>query len=527
MKIIFNTYNEQPLIRVCAFQKQEHIDFKFKADDFAFFDMNGKALFPDVKKDKVWRIKIKKAHPARYEHYLILRESQNLKDMEQALEEYKVQDSQVLLKAVGGDIFIGAEEVSSNEKYLIMAGPFSSERQARHHSRNYNQLNHCRIHRQIVEDGRGTIEVYDSEYENFTETKNGVWLRPLHTEAYFQVSHFAINANEEQKIRHEDLFYQGALFIKIDEENSLTAINEISIESYLKGVLYSEIGQQAQLEYAKSMAIAARSQIFARIGQLHANEGFDFCSDSHCLRYYGKNYDCPAIDRAVAETKGLVLARAGKVCHAHFSYSCGGHTENTSGIWLDDDLDYIVGRFDGDEKDDLKLDLTKEKNVRQWIFSRPAVLCRINDQESGAMQKLSVDSFRWEVFYTRNELETIIQDKTGEDVGMIYEIIPISRGVSGRLKEVEILGSLKNVRIAGELNIRSAFSETYLNSSCFIVQPELDSDGIPLNFLFIGAGKGHGVGLCKVGANRMACNGKNHQEILTHYYEQCQIKRIY
>ena len=118
-------------------------------------------------------------------------------------------------------------------------------------------------------------------------------------------------------------------------------------------------------------------------------------------------------------------------------------------------------------------------------------------------------------------------EKTGEEIGIIYEIIPISRGVSGRIKEIEIFGSLKNVRISGELNIRSAFSETFLNSSCFIIQPETDSDGVPLSFLFVGAGKGHGVGLCKTGAAKMVSADIGHEAIINHYYEKCEIKRIY
>ena len=131
------------------------------------------------------------------------------------------------------------------------------------------------------------------------------------------------------------------------------------------------------------------------------------------------------------------------------------------------------------------------------------------------------------MFYTRNELEAIIYEKTGEELGIIYEIIPIARGASGRIREVEILSSLKNIKISGELNIRSALSVTLLNSSCFFVEAERDMDGVPINFTLIGAGKGHGVGLCKVGAAKMSMLGKNYTEILAHYFKKCDVKRIY
>jgi SpoIID/LytB domain protein len=173
------------------------------------------------------------------------------------------------------------------------------------------------------------------------------------------------------------------------------------------------------------------------------------------------------------------------------------------------------------------MNLSTEKDIEKWILGKPEVNCRIDDKGMNSSQKLLADSFRWEVFYTRKELQKILTEKTGEDLGIIYEIIPLNRGVSGRIKEIEILGSLKNIKIAGELNIRSAFSETFLNSSCFIIQTEPDLDGIPMSFLFVGAGKGHGVGLCKVGAVKMATENAGHEEILRHYHEKCEIKRIY
>ncbi len=527
MNIKIKTQYNQPLIHVCAFENQDHVDLRFKKEYFKLIDVDGNSLFDNVVNKGIWRIRVKKARPAKFNYYLILKESQRRSFIKKTLEKISNSDVPVKIKSVGGNVFIDDQKAYSNEKYIITAGPFSDERQARHHSKNFNQLNHCRIHRQRVEEGKGIIEIYDSQYDNFAEVKDKIILVNNKPDAYFEIKHFAISHNDEEKIKHDNLFFQGNLEISIGQGNTLTGINEIPVESYLKGVLYSEIGDHAEYEFAKCMAIAARSQIFARIGQCHGGEGFDFCSGSHCLRYYGKKYDDSEICNAIKETFGQIIAKDENVYPARFSFSCGGHTENKSGIWLNDDPDYITGKFDGDQNKKPELDLSSEEDIDEWIAGKPEVNCRIDEKGMNSSQKLMADSFRWEVFYTRKELQKIIMEKTGEEIGIIYEIIPISRGVSGRIKELEILGSLKNVRISGELNIRSAFSETFLNSSCFIIQPESDFDGIPLSFLFVGAGKGHGVGLCKVGAGKMASENIGYKDIIKHYYEKCEIKRIY
>ncbi len=523
MKMKLNTTDGQPLIRINTFNKQKYVDLQYNPDDFKLFLLDGKELFGEIDHSGQWRIKVKKAKPLCYEYFLILRESDDRKNLEKELNKL----SGISIHRVGGQIFIDNKQVTENEKYLLVAGPFTSEREARHHSKDYAQLNHFRIFRQVTTETKGTLEVFDSKYDNFAEVLNGVRLVPKSNSAYFRIKNFPINYKETGKTERQDLNFQGTLEIKIDEENTLLGITELGVETYLRGVLCSELADHVHAEFVKSMAIVSRSQIFSRIGQVHALEGFDFCSDSHCLRYYGKCADLPEIDMAINETSGMVLSSNGQVCDAYFSYSCGGHTEDASGVWLDKQADYLKGKIDSVSSNNRKLDLRQEKNVQEWILSRPDVLCKPDVLDVDNYEQVSTDAFRWEIFYTRKELEDIIYEKTGEELGIIYEIIPLVRGASGRIKELEILSSLKNIRIKGELNIRSAFSNSLLNSSCFIVKPEVDGDGVPLNFTLIGAGKGHGVGLCKTGAAKMSLNGIDYKQILAHYFDKCKIKRIY
>ncbi len=527
MEIYLPTESGQPQLQICAFKQQDHIDLQFDIADYQFRDEHNNVLFPDIQNNGFWRIKVKDSQLPEYAYYLILRESENRREMEELLSVYKQKQDNILLHEIGGTIFIDKHRVFSNQKYMVLAGPFSTEKEAHHSSKEFGQIVHSRIYRRLLKPAHGRIEIYDANYEQFIEVNNFIQVVPKNNKGYLRIKHFPIRHLHGQKTEHKDLFYRGRLKIIIDEHSSLSGINELAVEDYLKGVLLSEISPHAPEEFIRSMAIVARSYVFARLGQKHADEGFDFCSDSHCLRYYGKKIKAPQVDAAVRQTVGQVLQNHGRICNAYFSYSCGGHTENTSGVWLNEDVPYIQGKFDGEAVDDPGLDLTKEEDVRKWIMTRPEVNCKIDVQQWADSYELSADSFRWEVFYTRNELEEIMREKTGEDVGIIYEIIPLKRGVSGRIKEIEILGSLKNVHIAGEHNIRSALSETFLNSSCFIIKTELDNEGVPLNFVFIGAGKGHGVGLCKAGATKLATKGKDYKQILLHYFENCQIERIY
>ncbi len=524
MDITLKTINKQPVININIFKRQKHVDLQFEPNAFVFEDIDGKPLFEDMHNQGRWRIKVKQANTKPYIYYLILKESDNRASLE---EDLKCMRQGVSIEHVGGNIILDNRLVTANDKYILIAGPFSSEREARHHSQNFAQRNHCHIYKKALETPKGILEIFDPHYEIFTEVRGGLRLVPKKEGAYFQIKRYAICYHENNKIEHKDLSYQGVLRIGIDEDSTQFGINEITVEDYLKGVLHSEMDGSNHPEYLKSLAIAARSQIFARIGQMHAHEGFDFCSDSHCLRYYGIDEKKESTEQVLKETRGMILSSEKQVCNAYFSYSCGGHTENASGIWLNDHFDYIKGKPDTLIPASENLNLQKNEDIRKWILSRPDVLCKTDALTQGGRPQLSSDAFRWEVFYTRSELEEIIYEKTGEELGIIYELIPAKRGVSGRIMEIEVLSSLKNITIKGEMNIRSAFSNTLLNSYCFIIEPELDIDGVPISFTFIGAGKGHGVGLCKVGAAKMAQDGKSYTEILSHYFERCSIKGIY
>ncbi|MBD3224277.1 MAG: SpoIID/LytB domain-containing protein [Caldithrix sp.] len=526
-KIEFKTLNEQPAVDVCILRNQQSIEFEFNPQKYSIVNLDNAELFTNLNSIRRFYVKTKISKAAIYEYYLLLKSSPELKIIKEAKRNYVVENLSLHIQETGGDIYLSDQYIFSNNMYHLLGGPFWSEQEARHHSSCLNQLTPCSVYRKQISKAEGVVEIFDRDCDYVTEVANGFKLLSCEDAAYFKLLNISYNKVNEELTVHEDLFFHGNLNVTIDEHDCLCAVNRVNLDQYLQGVICSEMSETVAEEFAKSMAIVTRSQVFSRMSQLHAEEPFDFCNDGHCLRYFGRKVNNPIIIQAVKHTKGLVLEHNGRVLNTYFNYSCGGHTETPSGVWDNNDCSYLTSKPDHKNKDGHTLDLSTESGVNEWILSRPNVYCKDIPKESAYVLKDAADAFRWEVFYTRNELENLLYEKTGQDVGLMYEILPIKRGSSGRIKELDILGSLKNINIKGELNIRSALAPGLLNSSCFFVRTETDQDGVPINFYLIGAGKGHGIGLCKSGAAAMAKEHKTAKEIIKHYFEKCNINRIY
>lgn len=348
--------------------------------------------------------------------------------------------------------------------------------------------------------------------------------------------------------RKEDQTFKGALRI-ITEDDHLTAINLLSIEEYLVSVISSEMSATSSLELLKAHAVISRSWLLAQKEKSrhirpnyrscyrtdeeylrwydredHAH--FDVCADDHCQRYQGiSKASTAAVQEAVISTSGEVLTWQGKICDTRFSKCCGGVTEYFENTWEPEPHPYlssIADRPDAAPVGDLRL----EENARAWILSSPAAFCNTTDRQilSEVLNDYDQEThhfYRWKVAYDIGELSKLVKQKLGIDFGMIEEITPIERGASGRLIRVKICGSLRSLIIGKELVIRKAFSPSHLYSSAFVVEK---TDG---RFVFYGAGWGHGVGLCQIGAAVMAAQGYNYREILQHYFTSSVLEKIY
>lgn len=323
--------------------------------------------------------------------------------------------------------------------------------------------------------------------------------------------------------------YSGIINFVIDRYGKLTMINELTLEAYLSGVVPSEMHPDFPLEALKAQSITARSYAVSRLDRQHPLDPFDLCDDVHCQVFSGITRLSPNADRAVKETAGQVLMYENSICETFYYAVCGGHTEHNENVWQGTPQRYLRGIFDLPQEN-VTVDedfLMSESNMRTWIERQPNVYCNVNLIEIPSYLEYTKKYFRWEVAYTQSELSQIIRQKTGEDLGQILTIVPLERGISGRLKKIRIEGTRKSITIEKELEIRRALSSNYLYSSCFIVDRVGSTGSVPQRFIIKGAGWGHGVGMCQTGAAVMALKGLDYQKILQHYYRGSKIVSIY
>lgn len=377
---------------------------------------------------------------------------------------------------------------------------------------------------------------------------------PCEKACTFDVADVTIGVNFHWE-RRETQKFTGAMRI-IVEGDKITLVNRLPLEDYLMSVISSEMSATANEEFLKAHAVISRSWLIAQIinrkkesttnsstvtdneivrwydREDHAN--FDVCADDHCQRYQGiTRQTTPTVKAAIEATRGLVLTdENGEVCDARFSKCCGGVFEEFENCWEPEHHSYLsVLRDDEDEND--YPDLRVEENARHWILTSPTAYCNTNDksilsQVLNNYDQETNDFYRWHVEYTQEELSELIKERSGIDFGGIVSIEAVERGTSGRIVRLRITGTKRTMIIGKELEIRRTLSKSHLYSSAFVVESgPANTDGLPQHFTIIGAGWGHGVGLCQIGAAVMSAKGKHFDEILFHYFPGANLSHRY
>lgn len=414
---------------------------------------------------------------------------------------------------------------------------------------------------------KGKIHWQEKVYDelSFTPQQN--------TASFFELQDVTIGINFHWE-RKEVQRFKGKLKI-IVEDDKLTAINIISIEDYLTSVISSEMSATASLELLKAHAVISRSWLLnklrieneklknkmqpdnadsAAISQFstlnsqfikwydhEAHKNFDVCADDHCQRYQGiTRASTPQAVEAVSATRGEALIYEGKICDARFSKCCGGAFEEFQNCWENVRHPYLIGQRDS-RTENLLPDLSIEAEADKWIRTSPVAFCNTQDEKILSQvlnnyDQETADFYRWKVCYSQQELSELIHKRSGIDFGKIIDLIPIERGTSGRLVRLKIVGMLRTLTIGKELEIRRTLSTSHLYSSAFVVDKEYkeeyreckeEEQEIPSRFILTGAGWGHGVGLCQIGAAVMGEQGYKYEEILSHYYPGSTIERQY
>jgi len=321
--------------------------------------------------------------------------------------------------------------------------------------------------------------------------------------------------------------YHGRLRFHRLAGDKIAAVNLLPVEHYLAGVLPAEMNAQFPLAALKAQAIAARSEVMIKLRQKKQSEIYDICGDASCQAYAGKGKRSALTDRAVNETFGLVLATPqGEIVNAPYASVCGGHTENNEQIWAGHARPHLRGVYDGSAPTAFAA-LANEDSVRLWLAENPPAYCNLSAVAVPAGLAYSRKYFRWQFTFSATELRDNIRKQTGEDFGELLDLQPLSRGVSGRITRLRVIGTKKSFDINRELAIRQALSPQTLWSSLFLIDRTPAANGGVAEFTLRGAGAGHGVGMCQIGAARMALDGSSHEAILAHYYTGVRIIRVY
>jgi stage II sporulation protein D len=356
--------------------------------------------------------------------------------------------------------------------------------------------------------------------------------------------------------RKEDQTFQGNARFVATPEGSMTVINEIGVEDYLKSVISSEMSAEAPFELLRAHAITSRSWLVAMLHKrtraknigiptVRSQETeteivrwydredhllFNVCADDHCQRYQGiSKIISENATKAIEDTRGVLLVYHDEVCDARFYKACGGLTENFENAWEDTAVPYLRCVSDAERSYSSK---STEPEARDWILSSPEAYCNTSDvailkQILPSFDQETTDFFRWRVDYQREELERIVRKRSGIDFGTITALVPLQRGPSARITKLKIIGTKKTMIVGKELEIRRWLSRSHLYSSAFVVDAERDATGLPTRFTFYGAGWGHGVGLCQIGAAVMAARGKKAEEIVLHYFPGASVQKLY
>lgn len=374
---------------------------------------------------------------------------------------------------------------------------------------------------------------------------------------FFELIDVTIGINFHWERKETQRFKGGLKFII--ENETLTAINIISIEDYLISVISSEMSATASLELLKGHAVISRSWLLDKLtannqlmqsssdancpssianSQLikwydhEAHTHFNVCADDHCQRYQGiTRASTPKAIEAVSATRGEALTYEGRICDARFSKCCGGAFEEFQNCWENVKHPYLIGQRDSKTETTLP-DLSLETEADKWIRTSPTAFChtqnkQVLSQVLNNYDQETVDFYRWTVSYSQQELSELIHKRSGIDFGNIIDLIPVERGTSGRLIRLKIIGTLHTLILGKELEIRRTLSASHLYSSAFVIDKEGDENGVPARFILTGAGWGHGVGLCQIGAAVMGEKGYQYNEILSHYYPGNTLEKQY
>ncbi|WP_455064453.1 SpoIID/LytB domain-containing protein [Prevotella nigrescens] len=442
------------------------------------------------------------------------------------------------------------ETSNRKEEPIVSVGIVSASKLLFSLNAPYTVCGSQRCGKQVVELSEGRILWENALYDELL-------FEPTDAHSSFTLEDVTIGVNFHWERKEAQTFLGKLRFIV--EDNNICAINELPVETYLTSVISSEMRATSSLELLKAHAVISRSWLLAQMEQRKAENNnvekqpsffktneeivrwydredhkrFDVCADDHCQRYQGITKAANKhVVEAIQQTAGEILTSHGEICDARYSKCCGGAVEEFQYCWENIKKPYLQALPDTLPDTTPLPDLTDEAVARQWILSSLDAFCNTTDQKVlsqvlNDFDQETTDFYRWSQTYSQAEVKQLLEEKLEVQFGDIIDLVPLSRGKSGRIYRLKIVGKERTLIIGKELEIRRALSKSHLYSSAFIVEKADIKDGVPQKFIIKGAGWGHGVGLCQIGAAMMGKQGYRYEEILLHYYKGAEITKAY
>lgn len=505
----------ESLVRIGISQGLDSVEF-MPIDPVRLVDRQGRTLFIGGS-NQIWRVR-SAGNPQEQTNYLLLVTTQETLDAaKQQANILRRQRIYVKIQAPGET---GFPAVSQNGYKLWINKKFKSREEAQIFQQEIRPQTETTLVAQTNPPAEGNLLLQNTK--SGQEILAASPVRCLHARIIVNDLKFGAGFHWEHS---KNQTFRPDLELVLDSAGKITIVNVLPLEAYLYGTVAQEMNPGFPLEALKAQAIVSRTVALYQKGKKHPNSLFDYCRTVHCQVYGGMDTEAERIYQAVDATRGQILTSAGKVIETPYHALCGGHTENPQNVWNGSNPEYLLGQFDVEA--DLpglgRFDLSQEENARTWILSSPRVNCNLAQADLPDALNYARKYFRWEIDYNRAELEAIIQSKTNKQIGTLMAIKPLKRGISGRIIKMAITGTKENLVIEKELEIRRVLSLSHLYSACFIVDTEMAGDGLPAIFRIRGAGWGHGVGMCQIGAGMLAHKGWTCQKILNNYYPGTQI----
>lgn len=464
----------------------------------------------DAPAGQVWNVTVLSSTPARFRHHVVVStlEWDDRSEAERLVARWKGEGHPARLIESGARILEGDRVLHDNRRLLVSVRSFRESTAAEaFRDELADRGERPFLFDRIVQLPRGVLraEAAGGKAALEGETIRFESQRPLRV---FQVEHGV----GQRWHGRQDREYWGSLELRLDRSGRLLVINHVEIERYLKGVVPAEISPSAPGAAQRAQAVASRGETFSKIAVRHPGEPYDYTATVQDQVYGGRTLETPSTNAAVDATRGQVLRSGDHIVEAVFSANCGGHTEDNDVVWASPPRSSLRGRADAPASEETPSPITEEE-VEDFILDPPRSYCWVEGWGN---------RYRWKRHFTVEEVSALVADL---GVGRVTGLIPLGRGVSGRLRALRVVGEDGEAVIHKELPIRRKLGR--LRSALFVVKPITGEGGRLEGFELAGAGWGHGVGLCQMGARGMARAGKGHQEILEHYYAGTHIDDLY